>query len=70
MGIKEKLFGILPDGREVKSYTLRNKSGMKVKISSFGGAIMQIKVPDKKGSFSDVICGYDCLDDYINAKVL
>jgi len=67
MSIKEKVFGIMPDGKTVMSYTLRNKAGMKVKISAFGGAIMQIKVPDRKGCFTDVVCGYDCLEDYINA---
>ena len=66
MSIKEKIFGFLPDGKAVMSYTLRNKSGMKVKISAFGGAIMQIKVPDNKGCFTDVVCGYDCLENYIN----
>ncbi len=65
MSIKKKLFGILPDGNEVFSYTLRNSNGMKVKILNYGGAIAQIKVPDKKGCFSDVVGGYDCLDSYV-----
>lgn len=65
MSIKKKLFGILDDGREVYSYTLRNANGMKVKIITYGGAITQIKVPDKNGCFTDVIGGYDCLDSYV-----
>ena len=67
MSIKKKLFGVLADGREVYSYTLRNSNGMKVKILSYGGVIAQIKVPDKNGCFTDVVGGYDCLDSYVNA---
>lgn len=65
MSIKKKLFGVLPDGREVYSYTLKNKGGMKVKIISYGGAIVKIKVPDRNGTFSDVVGGYDSLDSYV-----
>ncbi|MBE6667132.1 MAG: galactose mutarotase [Ruminococcaceae bacterium] len=65
MSIKKKLFGTLADGREVYAYTLRNANGMKVKIITYGGAIVQIKVPDKKGCFTDVIGGYDCLESYV-----
>lgn len=67
MSIKKKLFGILPDGHEVYSYTLRSRSGMKVKICEYGGAVMQIKVPDKNGCFEDVVCGYSSLDSYLKA---
>ena len=65
MSVKKKLFGILADGREVYSYTLKNKNGMKVKILSYGGAINKIKVPDRNGCFTDVVGGYDCIDSYV-----
>ena len=65
MSIKKKLFGVLENGTEVYSYTLRNANGMKVKIISYGGAIVQIKVPDRKGCFTDVIGGYDDLASYV-----
>lgn len=66
MSIKKKLFGTLDDGRAVYSYTLRNDNGMKVKICEYGGAVMQIKVPDKHGAFDDVVCGYSSLNSYVN----
>lgn len=58
----------MPDGREVSTYSMKNKNGMKVKITDFGGAVMQIKAPDKDGRFTDVVCGYSCLADYMNAS--
>ena len=68
MSIKKKLFGVLENGTEVYSYTMRNANGMKVKIISYGGAIVQIKVPDKKGCFTDVIGGYDDLASYVGGN--
>lgn len=63
----KKLFGRLADGREVYSYTLRNNDGMKVKIMTYGATLMQIKVPDRYGCFTDVIGGYDSLASYVGA---
>ena len=68
MSIKKKLFGVLENGTEVYSYTMRNANGMKVKIISYGGAIVQINVPDKKGCFTDVIGGYDDLASYVGGN--
>ena len=65
MAISKKLFGKLSCGTEVYAYTLRNANGMKVKILSYGGAIAQIKVPDRRGRFADVVGGYDDLDSYV-----
>ena len=62
--ITKQYFGQLNDGREVYSYTMSIASGMSVRISEFGGAIMQICVPDKTGRFSDVVAGYDAPNDY------
>ena len=56
------LFGTLPDGREVYSFTLRNKNGMTVSAINYGGIITSICVPDKSGKIEDVVLGYDSLD--------
>lgn len=66
MGIAmlKEVFGQLPDGRAAEAYTLTNANGMKVKITNYGGAVMQIMVPDREGRVADVVCGYDSLEDY------
>ena len=66
MNVEKKLFGKLADGTEVDAYTLTNKNGMSVKIITYGGAIAEIKVPDRNGCFTDVVGGYDCIDSYVN----
>lgn len=64
MSITKELFGKLSDGREAYIYTLKNESGMTVKLSEFGAAIVQLFAPDRNGIFTDVVCGYDDLSSY------
>lgn len=61
----KKLFGVLPDGREVFEYTLKNSNGMIVKAINYGGIVTSIIVPDRNGNFGDVVLGYDSLDGYL-----
>jgi aldose 1-epimerase len=44
---------------------IKNKNGLKMKVIPLGGKIVSLVVPDKKGSFSDIVAGYDTLDQYI-----
>ncbi len=62
--ITKQFFGKLEDGREVYSYTMKSDSGMSVRISEFGGAIMELRVPDKFGRIADIVAGYDDVRDY------
>ena len=65
--ITKHYFGTMDDGRDVHSYLLKNDAGMSVRICEFGGAIMEICVPDKLGRVTDVVAGYDSLRDYVLA---
>lgn len=47
-------------------YTLKNKSGMEVCITNFGGRIVSVMVPDKNGNMQDVVLGFDSIADYVN----
>jgi len=50
------------DGKPVDLYTIRNRSGMVVKITNWGAKIQQILVPDRAGALGDVALGYDSID--------
>ncbi len=65
--ITKHYFGTLDDGCDVHSYLLKNDAGMSVRICEFGGAIMEICVPDRLGRITDVVAGYDSLRDYVLA---
>lgn len=47
-------------------YTLKNKAGMEVCITNFGGRIVSVMVPDKNGNMKDVVLGFDSIADYVN----
>jgi aldose 1-epimerase len=48
----------------VALYTLKNDAGMEVCITNFGGRIVSIAVPDRKGVMRDVVLGFDRIADY------
>ncbi len=55
------------DFDSIKLYTLKNRSGMTVKVTNYGAIITSIIVPDRDGKLADVALGYDRVEDYINA---
>ncbi|HQW28219.1 MAG TPA: aldose epimerase family protein, partial [Verrucomicrobiales bacterium] len=64
-GIAESVYGKMPDGREVKLYTLTNTSGMEAKVTEYGAILVSLKVPDKAGKVADVTHGYDTLEGWL-----
>lgn len=48
-------------------YTLTNKNGLRTDITSYGGIVMSLYVPDKAGQLTDVVLGFDKVDDYRQA---
>jgi len=59
-----------PAGQEfagIRQFTLKNKTGMTVKVSNYGATITSISVPDRDGEMADVALGYDNAEQYINA---
>ena len=58
-------FGILPDGQPVTVFTLTNRQGMQVKVLDFGAIISAIHVPDRDGTFADVVLGFERIEPYL-----
>ena len=44
--------------------TLKNKNGMEVDVTNFGGRIVSIMVPNRAGEMVDVVLGFDNINDY------
>src|SRR5262245_184368 len=57
-------FGKTKDGRSVEIYTLTNSRGSEARIINYGGAVVSLKVPDRKGTLGDVVLGFDSIADY------
>jgi aldose 1-epimerase len=64
-GLKKQAWGKTPNGGEVDLYTLTNKNGMSAEITTYGGRVVTLKVPDRSGAFNDVVLGFDSLDGYL-----
>jgi aldose 1-epimerase len=63
--MKKDPFGKLPDGTAVDLFTLTNASGVSTSITTYGGRVVTLKVPDKKGAVGDVVLGFDSIDGYV-----
>lgn len=55
MKITGEHFGFLPNQREAFLYTLSNDTGIVLKITNYGGTVVSLEVPDKKGLNEDVV---------------
>jgi len=53
-------------GKEVSLFTLTNKNGNVLKLSSFGARIIWIEVPDRNGVKDNVTFGFDTFEGMIN----
>lgn len=64
MSITKRSFGTF-EGNNVDLYTLTNKNGMSVSITTYGGAMVNIFTEDRNGNFEDIILGFDDVDGYV-----
>src|SRR5215467_3053166 len=66
--LEKHAFGTADDGQTLDLYILRNKAGMEVSITNYGGAVVALKVPDRAGKFADVVLGYNDAQGYVRDK--
>ena len=61
---KRESFGKTGDGQAVDIYTLKNRRGAEARITTYGGAVVSLTMPDRAGKFDDVLLGFDDLEGY------
>lgn len=66
-GLNPAAFDTTINNKPVKLFTLKNKSGMEVCITNFGGRVVSLTVPDKDGKPTDVVLGYDNIRQYADS---
>lgn len=66
MEFTKNIFGKNKAGQTVYLYHLTNKHGAYVDILDYGCTIQKVVVPDKYGKLTDVVLGYDNIEDYEN----
>ena len=65
--LKTKDFQTTIDGKKTDLFLLQNKE-TKVYITNYGGRIVSLITPDKNGNKSDVVLGFNSIDNYLKAN--
>jgi len=63
-----KLFGCLPDRRQVVAITLINNQGMRATVLNYGAVLQSVWVPDASREAVNVVLGFDNLDQYVDGN--
>lgn len=55
------------DGKQVSLYTMHN-GDITMQVTNYGGRVVALWAPDKRGNYADVVLGYDNIDQYLENK--
>ncbi len=58
-------FNTTVDGKQVSLYTLHN-GFLTMQVTNYGGRVVALWMPDRRGSYEDIVLGYDHIDKYLN----
>ena len=57
--ITSQEWGVTDKGEKVELFTLRGARGLQARITNFGGRVVNLYVPNRQGSMTDVELGFD-----------
>jgi aldose 1-epimerase len=63
--ITEQNWGASNEGAPVKLFTLTNRHGMIARVTSYGAILTELQVPDRHGNRTNVVLGFDNLNQYL-----
>ncbi len=66
--LKRESFQSTIDGKATDLFTIKNSRGMFAKVTNLGAKFEQIVVPDRDGTFGDVVLGYESIDAVKNGQ--
>ncbi len=64
--VTQEAFGHLPDGREVRIFTLTNRHGLRARVTEYGAILVSMEAPDRAGKSADLTLGYDTLAGWLD----
>jgi aldose 1-epimerase len=64
----QSVFGVTPDGQVVKQYRLTNARGTEAMVITLGATLRSLEVHDRNGKATDVVLGYDTLEEYLDGR--
>ncbi|QDU90215.1 Aldose 1-epimerase precursor [Pirellulimonas nuda] len=66
--VSKASFGETSDGKNIDLYTVKNPSGMTIRLITRGATLIGVDVPDRDGRFDDVVFGFDTAEEYESDK--
>lgn len=64
MSVSKELFGDIDKNKKAFRYIIKNRKGMQIIVTDFGAILISAKAKNKKGTFVDVVLGYEELEKY------
>jgi aldose 1-epimerase len=64
--IDHSTFGNMPDGTIVEQFCLTNNHSVSIEILNLGGIIRRWLIPKNKNEHTDIVLGFDTVDDYLS----
>lgn len=55
------------EGKTTALFILKNKNGMELAATNYGGAVVAIMAPDKNGVFANIMQGHDSIEKVVNS---
>ncbi len=65
MTLDNSSFGSMPDGRDVRLFSLTAPSGARLRFTNYGLIVTRLEVPDASGTPGNVVLGFDNLARYL-----
>ena len=62
--IEIKKFNLIIDTKQTLLIKITNNNRLELFVTNYGARIVSLMVPDNRGNFDDIVCGFDNIDDY------
>ena len=66
-GLKREDFQTIVSGKQVDLFLLKNKNGLEMCVTNFGGIVASLMVPDKNDKLADIVLGHSTIEEYLNS---
>ena len=66
--IVENPYGSIKGGKEISSFSFKNRHGVEMEVINYGAIVTTLRVPDRKGKLADVVLGFDNIEQYVSDK--
>lgn len=66
MSVKESFYGTMPDGKEVRLFSISNNNNVTLQVITYGATLQSLYTPDRYGRVNDITVGFDSLYGHVN----